>query len=364
MGVDRLMSATLKTGAVDSDPTSFLEGLSASFRKDDPLLWDQALQALPYIPVAYSLASIEYQLAYQRGHGGVWQDLSLTLLHDKRPCGVWPLSVSVKDDVVAVTSQGMAVLPPLFVQDMSVKLRKSVTKKCRVFLEKLCKGYKIDQWSSAESFSGTSNGLSEWHMQFMATGAEAELRHELFVDLSLDVEAIKSYFRKSYKPLISSGTRIWKVGIMDQEDSRVWTDFQRLHLQVSGRVTRSPESWDVHHQAIAHGHAMLVYLRNEQGDMVGGGYFNITRDEGVYGVGAYDRTLFDKPLGHVVQYCAIEEMKARGLSWYKIGLRAYPAQSPTAKELSISEFKQGFATHCFPQFIISCAINGKASREP
>ena len=78
------------------------------------------------------------------------------------------------------------------------------------------------------------------------------------------------------------------------------------------------------------------------------------RDECAYGVGTYDRSLFEKPLGHVVQYCAIELMKARELRWYKIGQRPYPSEQPRAtdKEFSIAEFKQGFATHLFPQYVL------------
>lgn len=180
------------------------------------------------------------------------------------------------------------------------------------------------------------------------------LRHELFVDLSLDIETIKANFRKSYKSLITSGTRSWAVGEMTAGHPALWEEFRELHLQVSGRVTRCPESWDVQHRAIAEGDAFLVYLRDSNGKMVGGGFFATTRDEGAYAVGAYDRSLFDKPLGHVVQFRAIELMKSRKLRWYKIGQRHYPSELATAtdKEISISEFKQGFATHLFPQFVL------------
>ena len=85
---------------------------------------------------------------------------------------------------------------------------------------------------------------------------------------------------------------------------------------------------------------------------MGGGFFACSRDQGVYNVGAYDRALFSEPLGHVVQFRAIEEMKNRGLRWYKIGLRCYP-QEPNVNEklVSIGEFMQGFSTHLYPQYV-------------
>jgi hypothetical protein len=93
------------------------------------------------------------------------------------------------------------------------------------------------------------------------------------------------------------------------------------------------------------GDAFLVGLRDPAAQrLVGAGFFQCTRDEGLYAVGAYDRALFDKPLGHAVQQRAIETMKARGLQWSRIGERQ-PA--PTAKEVAIAAFKQGFASHQF-----------------
>ncbi len=323
-------------------------------RREQPELWGQALDECGYIPVAYSHGAIEYQMAYQSGHGGEWWDLSLVLIHDLRPCGVWPLTFSIKDGTPAVTSYGGPVLQPLFVDGFLEKSRKSLVKDCLDILENLCRAGGVPTCESVESFHGASGaGVSDWHDQLMRRGALALLRHEMFVDLLLSLQDLKSRFRKSYKSLVTSGTKMWRVHVTAEADPAVWSEFRELHRSVSGRVTRSAQSWELQHQAIAAGQAFLVSLRDEHGLLVGGGLFECTRDEGQYSVGAYDRALFDKPLGHVVQYRAIEEMKARGLRWYKIGLRPYATDvpPPTEKELSIAEFKQGFATHVFPKFI-------------
>jgi FemAB family protein len=330
-------------------------GTHATFREMDPAAWDRTLFALHYIPVSYSSASIEYQLAYQRGHGGKWSDISLILDHDHRPCGVWPLSFSVKDDRPSVTSHGVAVYPPLFVKDLPDRSRKNLVQKCLRLWKQICIVGGVTTRVSSESFvDRAEEGLSQWHDQLLRDGAQATLRYELFVDLSLELEAIKSRFRRSYKSLITSGTRTWQVGEMTSADSVLWSEFRQLHLQVSGRITRSAETWDLQHRAIADGNAFLIFLRDPQGKMIGGGFFNTTRDEGVYSVGAYDRSLFDKAIGHVVQYRAIEMLKERKLRWYKIGQRPYPSQRPpvTDKEISIGEYKQGFATHLFPEFVL------------
>lgn len=325
-------------------------GIESCWRARNPAAWRQASDAAAYLPVAYSDAMIDYQLAYFRGAGQSIQDLSLVLFHDRRPCGIWPLSLREGTEE-PIGSNGAPILPPLFVRGLPRKAEKALTKACLMFLDSALGLLGGRGWSSVESFRDRAD-ISEWQDQALQRGAAARLQHDLYVDLSLPIAEIKASFRKSYKSLITSGSRHWRTSLMDQENPAVWQEFRTLHCAVAGRVTRSAESWELQHQAVAGGHAFLVNLRDDGERMVGGGLFYLSADEGTYAVGAYDRSLFDKPLGHVVQYHAIEEMKRRGQHWYLIGARPYPADepSPTAKELSIAEFKQGFATHIFPQY--------------
>jgi lipid II:glycine glycyltransferase (peptidoglycan interpeptide bridge formation enzyme) len=64
-------------------------------------------------------------------------------------------------------------------------------------------------------------------------------------------------------------------------------------------------------------------------------------------VGAYKRSLFDKPIGHAIQTKAIETLKKNGILWYEIGQKHLKIDRipATDKELSISHFKKGFATN-------------------
>jgi lipid II:glycine glycyltransferase (peptidoglycan interpeptide bridge formation enzyme) len=93
--------------------------------------------------------------------------------------------------------------------------------------------------------------------------------------------------------------------------------------------------------------------------MIGGGFFICSRDESVYMVGAYDRSYFDKPVGHVIQFHAIKEMQNRGLVWYNIGERIFANDepAPSVKEISISKFKSGFSTHVFPTYLLTHIVD-------
>jgi FemAB family protein len=322
--------------------------LHVRLRSDAAHDWDLVVDRLAYAPVAYSASMIDYYLAYARGALPDLSDVSVILLNDGRACGVWPLSLTFPP---AIGSNGGALVPPLFTPDLPATTCKRITLQCLEFLEAFVRTNGITGWESSEAYSGKI-GLSEWHDRAMKRGCTASVKQELFVDLSLDLAGIRSGLRKSYRSLISAGERLWNIATLDKADEAVWTQFRELHALAAGRLTRSPQTWELQHAAIESGTAFLVYLRDSGGRMVGAGLFHTTRDESLYAVGAYDRDLFDKPLGHVVQFRAIQELQNRRIRWHKLGARNYLSDQPppTPKELSIADFKQGFATDLLPRY--------------
>ncbi|MFZ4777259.1 MAG: FemAB family protein, partial [Terrimicrobiaceae bacterium] len=337
---------------------SSLIGERVSLRRQVTDQWDEALKNCAYIPVFYTSQSIDYQLAYQTGQGGDWQDLSSIIFWNNQPCAVWPLSRTRKGGMSLFDSHGLPTLPPLFRADLPATVSKRLTKGCLDVCARLAREMKCGEWQSAESFTNES-GLGSWHSELMRQGATCRVGHELYLDLQPDLATIKSGFRKSYKSLVSSGLKQWSVNILQDGNESVWNEFINLHLEVSGRKTRSDESWEIQRMHLQEKADILIYLRDSEERMVGGGLFQMTRDEALYAVAAYDRSLFHKPLGHVVQFAAIEEFKRRGIRWYKIGARAFPGDqpAPSEKEISISEFKSGFASHLFPRYLFSSPVS-------
>ncbi len=337
------------------------------YRTNNRLLWEETCTKLQYFPITYLGSFIDYQLAYSKAgseYGRTDNDLtdvSMILIHDDEPIGIWPLSLSQDQNVNNISSYGCPILPPLYVKGTSEKIVKRSTRSCVAVL----KAYQSEN-PAVEKMNIESGyfflGLNEWHRCLMENNAIVNLKHELYIDLSLDLQSIKSGFRKSYKSLLNSGEKEWETGLINDKNievsKTVWNDYRKLHVSISGRETRSRKTWDMQYQLIADSHAFLVYLRNQNQELVGGGLFTTTKDEGIYSVGVYDRSLFDKPLGHVVQWNAIHEMKRRGVKWYHIGRRYYPSDDPqpTEKEMSISFFKEGFSTHLFSQFHIETSF--------
>ncbi len=319
--------------------------------------WDNVLENAAYAPVAYTRIMVLYQSAYIMEKVDKFVDLSIVLFHEDKPVGVWPLNMRLSEGAWVCGSNEGPVYAPLFVDKIAEKTRKNLMASCLDALDELCRMVEQKIWRGVD-FIGT-NGLDQWHSKIMDRGATIQrVAHEMFVDLSMSIEDIKANLRKSYKSLLSMGNRLWQSNVFAEVEHNVFDEFRQLHYQVSGRATRSVETWNIQEQAINSGDAFLVVLRDDKGVMVGGGLFHTSKTEGLYAVGVYDRNLFDKPLGHVVQMKAIEHMKTRGLRWHKLGERFYPGDSckPTEKELSIAHFKAGFATHMFLRLHVECSV--------
>jgi FemAB family protein len=328
--------------------------LDAVMQCEYPEGWEQVWHSLPYQSVAYSISMIDYQRSYFRDAGWILDDASLVLRTDGRPCAIWPLTLGGPNGSPQITSAGAAVMAPVFTPGLSPRVVKKICTRAIAFLRLLCakQGLADPVLEQGPSPGLVTEGASEWHQQLLVAGANVMLRHDLYADLGPSLLDIRASFRKSFRPLINVGLRNWSVFVLDQTNASEtdWEAFKQLHCDVSGRTTRCDETWALQHSMLRTGEAFLVGLRDPADQrLVGAGFFQCTRDEGLYAVGAYDRSLFDRPLGHVVQQRAIETMKARGVRWYYIGERHYPQDQPkpTDKQVSIAAFKQGFASHLF-----------------
>lgn len=332
-------------------------GLHAEFRVDFKNIWSDVIKQGRNVPYIYMEHFVDYNTVYFHSLSDTSTDISLILYNDNKPCAVWPLvfDASDKEPIKTVNnSYGGVVVPPLFVDNFPKKSQRRIIKSCLKFLNKMLETSHGECWRTNEV--STEGSAGQWHQIVLEKGGVLDrVNYEMYVDLSMSIEEIRSCIRKSFRPLVSSGLNNWKVTVMDQYCENTWKKFRELHKNVAGRVTRSIETWNIQREAIKSGNAFLVYVSGSDGVMVGGGYFDMSDYECNYSVGSYDKRLFDQPLGHMIQYQAILTAKEKGRKMYYIGERFYRENLPhiTEKRVRISHFKQGFSTKIFPRIGLS-----------
>jgi len=331
-------------------------GLNATFKQHCETEWDDVVSRAEYVSVEYTSYQEIYQYQYFKGFNESVLNISLVIYHNKKASAIWPLMLDVNSTEPIKTKNnqyGGSVTPPLFINKFPKKSQRKIIKCCIKFLNNVIKVYSGVCWKSNE-IPINDNGLGQWYQLLMESNAELDsVTNEMYVDLSLSTDNYRKFIRKSYRPLISLGYKSWETSVMDNSNSSeiIWKKFQDLHKYVSGKITRSGVTWELQYKAIKNNDAFLIYIIDSNEKMLGGGLFDMSADECNYGVGVYDRNYIDQPLGHMIQYHAIKEMKERKLKWYRLGSRFYKEDpgNVDGKRVSISNFTQGFLTHMFPR---------------
>ncbi len=308
------------------------------------------------IPSNYhSLNRMRYFVAYFSKERSI--NLSLIIYEKNQPLGVFPLMVH-KNKLKGwiISSNGIEIIEPIFIKSLTLKARKKIEKKLKDLIYELANYLKINdiQLVNIGFFK-----LSSWYAMWAEDAKEIFSTHHLLVDLSLNIEEIRLKFRKSFKPLINKGLREWSVEVHEEVSDELFEKFKKLHFLVAGRLTRPKESWDKLRVNIEARETFIVTVTDKNNCLIGAGLFTYSKDSAYYGMGVYNRKFFNKPVGHAVQMIAIQTLKNKGLKWYEIGQKHMKIDKilPTEKELSISYFKEGFATNMIARQHLLVNIN-------
>lgn len=319
------------------------------------------------VPVSYAYQFVLYQNEYFKERYMEIYNCSIVLYNKNTPVGIWPLSVFRKEDGVWGISAwgGREVLCPIMTKTFSIKGKRKIFTKCFSILKKICNRFNINQWISKDFV--IEEGVSLWTRMLLENNNYCNnFNIEAYVDLENDERKIFSLIRKSYKSYITSGEKMWTPIIINCKSGNeaiesCFDNFEKLHIKVAGKRTRSHETWKRQCESVKRSGDFVVLLNDKNNELVGASLYSTSGSCGYYSVGVYKRELFEFPLAHVSQWEAIKYMKNIGLKWYHIGTRYYEMDwnQPTHKEVTISYFKEGFATHYFNSLYIDVNIKEK-----
>lgn len=166
--------------------------------------------------------------------------------------------------------------------------------------------------------------------------------YNYYIDLSHDINTIKSNFRKSYKSLVNWSLKNVEYRIVNKElyDQSEFNSFKDFHFFVSGHTTRSEKSWELQAEMVKNNDAVLIngYFKSK----LVSSSFNLINDDAYYGVGVYDRNLMAEGFGiaHGSLFMAIQYLKEIGINKYYLGIWD-ENQTLNEKDKNIIIFKRG-----------------------
>lgn len=319
---------------------------------------------LTTVPVSYAFYFVDYQNTYYSAINDDYMDCSIVIYNGGIPQAIWPLSVSKnggnETDSYVLGTFGQELLPP-FVEEIKYNeesLRK-LYKKCIGMICNVCAIFNIKSVQGKFLVMDKGNSLFYQKIREELDCFVVDALTECFVDLSYDERDILTKIRRTNKYSIQKAKDYWKIEIVTKYDNRNYIDlcfeqFQKLHLEVAGRKTRSDLSWEKQRNAVEDTDDFLVMMRENSGKLIGASLYCCTKTTCTYAVGAYDRSCFNKPVTHLSQWEAIKHCKKLNKRWYYVGHRPYIGDTlkPSEKELAIGHFKEGFATELYNSIII------------
>lgn len=175
---------------------------------------------------------------------------------------------------------------------------------------------------------------------------ESKLSFEM--NIPFHRESLSVSLRKSYKSLINWGRREMKTEFINKDnlDRRKFNAFQEFHHKISGKVTRSQETWDAQYHILEEGLGELI-LSTYKGQLAAGSIFTDYGDTSIYFTGVYERDLFQFGVSHYILYEGIQRsFKRRQTSRFSLGYFDTDIKDP--KWYNIQFFKKGFCKELTP----------------
>ena len=347
MGINSVKAITCINDFFSQTPYGFL------IRTMSTQEWLQITESISYCPTFYSHSFLEYEEIRNSVLGNQSMDLSIIIYKQNNPICLFPLRFTEFRE----TRELMMLKPIILSNAESIE---KINRICLQLTNALGTQFSINSFRSEIMFEGMQNSfISNWHKLLMNEKFQVNLGHEILVNLSLTESEYWSCIRDSYKSYINKGLKEYDVKVMSHSNynSDLWANYINLHEKVSMK-SKDNMVWKFLRDELLMNRGILITTRFGNGELIGGSYITMTKNEAIYGLGSSLRFENLPPVSHVMQYIAINYLREIGIKWYKLGLRNFHGEidNPDKKLQSIGFFKEGFASELSPKYMFSRSI--------
>lgn len=171
------------------------------------------------------------------------------------------------------------------------------------------------------------------------------------IDLTLPEEQLLRDMRKGHRADIKRAEKIMCASVLDTSNitADAFERYRLLHRKAAGRTTRPLKTFELMHSWIQQGLAVLSCAT--YGKDIGFALISVYKDGAYYSSGCVDPEFNHLPVGHLLQWRAMQWLKAHRTRHYEIGIQlssSQPHSIVSEKEWNISFFKRGFGGATVP----------------
>ncbi|MGB9073503.1 MAG: GNAT family N-acetyltransferase [Terriglobales bacterium] len=278
--------------------------------------------------------------------------LSFLCLSDRKPLAACPLILETIGDPAAPIAQfsfgGDAVPAPALANGLGERERSQVLRSIFQQVDRLAREHGVKR----VSFRGSPPAPASWNTSFPPSNPflrygfhDVSLPTQV-LDLTQDELLLLRSMRKGHRADIVRAEKMMRALVYDHANitEERFEAYRLLHRKAAGHVTRPLSTFRMMYDWIQRGLAILSCATLDD-KPVGFAIINHYKDGAYYSSGCEDPEFNDLPIGHLLQWRAIQWLKLHRIRHYEVGVQFFgpqPHAPVSEKESKISFFKRGF----------------------
>ena len=277
---------------------------------------------------------------------------SFLCLHTGSVAAICPLIVESytrgEESVREFSYGGDSVPSPALADTLSEQTKKKVLQSAFSYIDELARELNV----ARASFRMSPLAKSFWDATIPAANP---LLNMGFSDISLTTQVIELVaseqqllveMRKGHRADVTRAAKLLEATVLDKDSitPEAFERYRMLHHKAAGRVTRPLATFEMMYDWILDGLAILS-VASLHGKDVGFALVSVYKDGAYYSSSCEDPEHNNLPIGHILQWRALQWLKRHSVRRYEIGLQFYSSQPHaiiSEKESNISFFKRGF----------------------
>jgi hypothetical protein len=315
--------------------------------------WKYLIDTVHYQHPAYSSVGLEFYKEYFFSDMTVKDESFIVVNNGVAIIGI-VLSVHAENNLIRMSGFGRGIN---YMENSNGNCEgiKSARKIFKKNFESIVKSNHVNTLFMTD-YTSVDGTLSLLARLFLDRGGVAQTNYLQLIDLAKPTELIHSDLSKSCRNSVNWGRNNLDISYIDASSitKNNVEDLRQLHIHEAGRETRSKKSWELMYDMINENVAFILEGRLD-GSLVTSSLFYYNKPVCLYAVSASTRALFDKPIGHIVLWEAINQAKKLGCKYFDFGGLSYNSSEEVVskKQIDINRYKKNFGGETIIQLNIN-----------
>ena len=178
-------------------------GLIIKKINSDLKLEDYFSKKINFYPYTHSLFRLKFNLEQILNKNNKYFDFSGIIIYENKEIGYWPFTYLKEQN--KVSSYGFNIFQPIFINNLSIGLKKKIIKNILNSIYEVCSVLKIKRFCTEDTFINENlNSISLWHEINLQFTKNRDVNYDLYVDIKKIIHQLKVITEKAINHLLTN----------------------------------------------------------------------------------------------------------------------------------------------------------------